>query len=116
MDPNKYTNGLNDSSTSKDSVPWLVIIIALAVGGTITTICVAVIAFVLVKTIKHRGLAGLQKPPDPEEERIGSLIIGGRKFGDSLSNESSISDTNKSTIKVLPAGGASFRNRADIIK
>lgn len=68
--------GQNDYGTSKDanaeeeSAPWILIIVAVSIGGVITSICVGVLVFIAIKTIRHRGLKGLQRPPssDTEEE------------------------------------------------
>jgi len=43
------------------------IIVAVSVGGVITSICVGVIIYIAIKTIRHRGLKGLQKPPSSLE-------------------------------------------------
>ena len=62
FDKTKYVE--DNGKTEEDiDAPMLVIIIAASIGGVLTSICMGVLIYICIKTIKHKGLSGLQIPP-----------------------------------------------------
>jgi len=65
-----YTNS-KDDELQEETAPFILIIVAVSVGGFISSICIGVLIYIAINTIRHRGLKGLQKPPshiDTEDE------------------------------------------------
>ena len=73
FDKNSYT-GIPDIPKPEPDAPIIVIIIAITIGGIITSICIGVIIYLCVRAYKNRGLT--KKASDEEEDldRLNELI------------------------------------------
>lgn len=64
VDMSGYTG--EDDNSGQDA-PIMVIIIAVVVGGLISSFCIGVIVYMVVKAVKNRGKDFIEQPPSPEE-------------------------------------------------
>lgn len=73
FDKNSYS-GIPDAPTPEPDAPLIVIIVAVSIGGVITSICIGVVIYITVKAVKNKGLVKRNDDDEEDHDRLNQLI------------------------------------------
>ena len=110
VDMSGYTG---DTDSSGQEAPIMVIIIAVVVGGLISSFCLGVIIYMIVKAVKNRGKDFIEQPASPEEseslnsdqlrrKRLRANTMQGGPHGIAVTDVEQLDDHHDRQVKVLP--------------